>query len=232
MDPVNDSPIQPPSSGSQLHHEDPPMNSQSFLPPAHRVTFNHPLAIKHEDKNYLLWCRQVLTTIKGHNLGHFLDHTTKTPPQFNSPKDALNNRVLEEIQLWEQQDQLILSWLMASMSDSIFTLVVDYDFTWQVWEKIQMYFASHTKARVQQLKIELQNTSKGTQSVSEYLLRIKVLVDLLVPIGCAVSEQEHIEVILGLSADYDAFVTSITMQSDPYSIVEVEAHLMAQEAQI
>ena len=56
--------------------------------------------------------------------------------------------------------------------------------------------------------------------------------DLLVPIGCAVSEQEHIEVILGLSADYDAFVTSITMQSDPYSIVEVEAHLMAQEVQI
>ena len=122
---------------------------------------------------------------------------------------------------------------MASMSNSILTLVVDCDFTWQVWEKVQTYFTCHTKARVQQLKIELLNTSKGAQSIAKYLLQIKALVNALVSIGCAVSEQEHIEMILGgLSTDYHAFVTSITMRSDPYSVVEVEAHLMAQEAWI
>ena len=90
-----------------------------------------------------------------------------------------------------------------------------------------MYFASHTKAHVQQLKTKLRNTSKGAQSVFEYLLCIKALVNSLVSIGCAVFEQEHIEVILGgLSIDYDAFVTSITTRSDSYSGVEVEAHLM------
>ena len=79
MDPVNDSPIQPPSSSQPLD-EDPLVNSQSSLPPVHRVTFNHPLAIKLEDKNYLLWRRQVLATVKGRYLGHFLDRTAKTPP--------------------------------------------------------------------------------------------------------------------------------------------------------
>ena len=102
-----------------------------------------------------------------------------------------------------------------------------------MWEKIQTYFASHTKARVQQLKIELRNTSKGAQSVAESLLHINAQVNSLVSIGYVVSEQEHIEVIFGgLSIDYDAFVTSITTRSDPYSVVEIEAHLMAQEARI
>ena len=38
---------------------------------------------------------------------------------------------------------------------------------------------------------------KGLTLVAEYLLRIKALVNALVSIGCHVSEQEHIEVILG-----------------------------------
>ena len=80
MDPVDHSPIQSPSSGSQPRHEDLPVKSPSSLPPVHRVSFNHPLAIKLEDKNYLLWRRQVLAAVKGHNLGHFLDRTAKTPP--------------------------------------------------------------------------------------------------------------------------------------------------------
>ena len=118
------------------------------------------------------------------------------------------------------------------MSYSILILV-KCDFTWQVWEKIQTYFALHTKARVQQLKTEMRNTTKGSTLIAEYLLRIKELVNSLVSIGCQISEQELIEVILGgLSSDYDAFITSITTRTDPYSIVEVETHLLAYEARI
>ena len=104
-----------------------------------------PLAIKLNDKNYLLRRRQVLATVKGHNLFHYIDRNAKVPPRFVSPEDAGS----EEFLLWEQQDQLLLSWLMASMTESILVQVVECEFTWQVWEKIQTYFASHTRARVQ-----------------------------------------------------------------------------------
>ena len=100
---------------------------------------------------------------------------------------------------------------MASMSKSILTLVVKCYFTWQVSEKIQTYFASHTKAPVQQLKTELHNTSKGSTPISKYLLQIKALVNSPISIGCSVSESEHIKVIFdGLSTKNDAFITSIT----------------------
>ena len=86
---------------------------------------------------------------------------------------------------------------------------------------------------MQQLKTKLRNTSKGSTPVSEYLLRIKSLVNALVSIGCSVSESEHIEVILkGLSTKYNAFVTSITTRIEPYSVAQVEAHLLAHEARI
>ena len=102
------------------------------LPPPHRVTFSQPLAIKLEEKNFLLWRRQVLAAIRGHNLSHYIDRNAKTPPRFASPEDALDGRVSKEFLLWEQQDQLLLSWLMASMSESILTQVVECEFSWQV----------------------------------------------------------------------------------------------------
>ena len=72
-----------------------------------------------------------------------------------------------------------------------------------------MYFALHTRARIQKLKSELRNTSKGSSSIAEFLLKIKALVNSLVSIGSMITDEEHIEVILGgLSYDYDAFVTS------------------------
>ena len=175
----------------------------------------------------------MLVAIKGHNLNHYIDLTAKFPPCYASPEDTLQDRVLEEFRLWEQQEQLLLSWLMASMSELILTQVVESDFTWQVWEKLQIYFASHTHAREQQLKIVLRNTSKGSTPVSECLLRIKAPVNALVSIGCTVSNSEHIVVILGgLSTEYDAFVTSINTRMDPYSMAEIEALLLAHESRI
>ena len=88
-----------------------------------------------------------------------------------------------------------------------------------------------THARAFQLKTELRNTSKGNRSISEYLLRIKAIVDQLISIGHPISEHEHLEVILeGLPAEYNAFVASILSRIDPYRISELEALLMALES--
>ena len=133
----------------------PPHNLLQPLPPPHCVTFSQPLAIKLKEKNFLLWRRQVLVAIEGHNLSQYIDWVAKIPPRFASQEDALEDRVSEEFRLWEQQDQLLLSWLMASMSESILTQVVECDFTWQVWEKLQIYFASHTRAKEQRLSFTI-----------------------------------------------------------------------------
>ena len=90
-----------------------------------------------------------------------------------------------------------------------------------------------TRAKAFQLKTKLRNTLKGNQTMSEYLLHIKAIMDQLTSINHPISEHEHLEVILeGLPADYNAFVALILSRIDPYRISELEALLMALKAQL
>lgn len=69
--------------------------------------------------------------------------------------------------------------------------------------------------------------------MSEYLLKIKSTVDSLIAVGYDMNNNEHVESILdGLSSDYDAFITSVSTRLDPFTISEIEAHLLAQETRI
>ena len=59
---------------------------------------------------------------------------------------------------------------------------------------------------------------------------IKKTVDNLAAVGADISTEEHIEAILdGLSDEYDGFITSILSRTDPYSVDDLEALLLAQE---
>jgi len=76
-------------------------------------------------------------------------------------------------------------------------------------------------------------TPKQDRSVSAYLLEIKTTVDFLASIGAPVSIEDQIEAILdSLSEDYDPFVASIMSRSEPYTINEIEALLLAQEERL
>lgn len=57
-------------------------------------------------------------------------------------------------------------------------------------------FQSHMKAKVRQLRSELKTVKKGTRTMSEYLLRIKTIVDSLVAVGDSILDQDHIDSIL------------------------------------
>ena len=129
MDPAKTTPIDATTAPMQNQSPSAAPTPPTSLPPPHHVTFSQPLAIKLEDKNFLLWRHQVLAAIKGHNLSHNIDRVAKIPPRFASPENTLEDHVSEEFKPWGQQDQLLLSRLMASMSKSILTQVVECNFT-------------------------------------------------------------------------------------------------------
>ncbi|RDX97268.1 hypothetical protein CR513_19974, partial [Mucuna pruriens] len=74
------------------------------------LTFSHSISEKFNSKNYLLWCQQVETVLKGHRLHHYLVN-----PQIPSKYLTIANRDVDRVFVsyltWEQQDQLLLSWL-------------------------------------------------------------------------------------------------------------------------
>lgn len=65
---------------------------------------------------------------------------------------------------WWWQDQLLMSWLLASMLERMLTRVVGCNFSFEIWEKIIIHFASQTWATIKQFKTQLRTIKKGSMS--------------------------------------------------------------------
>jgi len=196
------------------------------------VRFSHKLSIKLTESNFLLWTQQVEGVIIVNQLHRFVVNP-KIPARFASEAYHTCNRESDEYQQWLVQDQSLFIWLLSSLSESILPRTIGCKHSFQVWDKIHKHFQSIMKARVRQLRTELKTTKIGDKLITEYILRIKAIVDALLLIGDPISEQEHTDAILeGLPVEFNPFVLGYYGRSDVVSISDLEALLLVQEVQI
>ena len=140
---ANSSPVS--SSGSSL----------SFSP----HTFSNHVSIRLTDENYLLWQQEAIATIKGYKRQNHLDKSL-IPRMYDSKEYALEGNLSSEFSNWKQQDNLLLSWLLASLSEPIQIWMVGCIYAYHIWDKIEKFFASYPRAKVCQLKFQLKSTKK------------------------------------------------------------------------
>lgn len=196
------------------------------------VTFKHSLSIKLNNENHLLWKQQVTAAVRGHKLMLYLESPSK-PQKYLSGQDGEAGNLNLDFSEWEQQDQLLVSWLLSSMTESILTRMVGCESAFEIRTKLNIYFAAQTRAKVSQLKIVLQSIKKGSSIVNEYLSKVKSAIDQLGSVGHSVFETDHIEAIFnGLPKDDDTFVISLNSKSDSYTVEEIESLLLAQETRL
>ena len=87
---------------------------------------------------------------------------------------------------------------------------------------------TQVRAKVTQFKTQLHNTKKGDLSITDYLFKIRNIVDLLALVGHKISVKYHIDAIFeGLPQDYETFIISVNSRLDPYTVEEIEALLLA-----
>ncbi|KAF4356821.1 hypothetical protein G4B88_030118 [Cannabis sativa] len=89
------------------------------------------LTVKLDRVNFLSWKSQVVPTVIGHDLDEIL--FTGVPP----PKTLLNGNSNPEYLQWRRKDQLLLSWLRSSMSESVLASVANYDSSFSVWRALE-----------------------------------------------------------------------------------------------
>ncbi|KAG6735438.1 hypothetical protein POTOM_061954 [Populus tomentosa] len=98
------------------------------------------------------------------------------------------------------------------------------------WKALEKTFSSSSRARIMQLRLELQSTKKGSMTMIDYIMKVKAAVDSLAAIGEPISEQDQVMNLLGgLGADYNAVVTAINIRDDKISIEAVHSMLLAFE---
>lgn len=88
---------------------------------------NRILVIKLTDNNYLLWKFQVLTTIQGLCLLKYIKGAEEPTSQFlnQTTQECSSSEINPAYDSWVQQDKILSSWLLGSMTEDILVQMVE-----------------------------------------------------------------------------------------------------------
>lgn len=114
------------------------LSASSALSPA-AVTFAHPLSIKLDDNNFLLWSQQVKGVIVAHKLHRYVV-SPQIPPHYASEADCVLDVCTGEYECWLVQDQMLFAWLLSSLSETFLPRVLGCKHSWHVWDKVHNHF--------------------------------------------------------------------------------------------
>lgn len=155
------------------------------------------------------------------------------PTMFKTDNVRLLNIVSEEYESWIVQDQALFTWLISIISELVIPIVLFCKHAYELWDKVHKHFHSQMKAKVHQLIVELKTIKKGNSTVSEYVLRIRAIVNSLLAIGDPIVERYHVDAILqGLPEEYNSFMMMMYGKVYHVDIYEVKTLLYMQEAQM
>uniref|UniRef100_A0A803NSJ5 UBN2_3 domain-containing protein n=1 Tax=Cannabis sativa TaxID=3483 RepID=A0A803NSJ5_CANSA len=81
----------------------------------------------------------------------------KARPKYLSATDERNHTVNPEFEDWEQQDNLLVSWLLSSMSEKTTNRIIGCDTTAQIWHALNEYYTTLNAANIGLYKTQLGN---------------------------------------------------------------------------
>lgn len=170
--------------------------------------------------------------ILAHKLHRFVVNP-QIPLMFNKDEDHIANIRSEECESWIVQDQVLFTWILSTILESMLPRVLSRKHLSQIWDQIHKYFTALMKARVHQLRAKLKITKKANRSISEFVLCIRAIADALLVVGELISKHDQIDVILqGLPEEYNSFIMMVCGKIEPPTLYEIEALLYVQEAQL
>nr|XP_034899369.1 uncharacterized protein LOC118037485 [Populus alba] len=120
------------------------------------------LPLKLTPINYLTWRAQLNALLIGYDLLRYVEGSYLEPPKLlhNAPNPAH--------MFWVRQYQLLLHFIIASVSEQIMPLIAYATTSYMAWEKLNTLYANRLRSRVMSLKERLTATTRGSSSVGEF----------------------------------------------------------------
>lgn len=150
--------------------------------PRHKV-------VKLDEGTFIQRQQQVRLILDGYSLIGFINGTLPPPSRFvQSPDVSLIPNL--SAQVFAQQDQLLTSWLLSTISTSCLSSFTDARTACDVWTTAASLFAVDIGAKQSWIRHELHSLKKGTLSIKNYVARINNLCALLEASGTRIPEAE------------------------------------------
>ncbi|KAL5815035.1 hypothetical protein ACOSQ4_025676 [Xanthoceras sorbifolium] len=197
---------------------------------------NFNLSVKLTRDNYVYWRAQILPAIRALALEEFINGSRLCPAKYvvaSSAEGVRESVINEDFEAWCRADQLLLCWLMSTISESLIGEVTDCLSSLEFWRVIETLFSRGSLAKVLQVKQQLQSVRKGSSSISEFILKVKGFGNSLRSAGQTVIDQDLILCVLnGLGHKYDSVVVMLSQQQLTMSLHEAQYMLMIHEQRI
>lgn len=186
------------------------------------------ISIKLSASNFFAWRRQINSLLAGMKCIGYITGKEEPQPEFITTNGiSTNNPSYED---WFANDQLIVSFLLASMNERDSVAFSSCGTARQLWLAIEAKYANPSRAHVMSLKNQLQRSRKGSQTITEFLFQVKRIADELAVLDAAISDDDNTLYFLnGLGSDYRDIAASIQTRERSFTFEELHSHLIAHE---
>lgn len=198
-------------------------------------SISHAITVRLTRDNFFLWKAQVTPVLRAHRLFGYVDGSIPAPPmECIEGTGAAARRIANPAFLtWYTQDQLVLSSLVASMSEDMLGQMTQHTSSAAVWTALHAMFSSQNRAQLMQVRYQLSNAKKADMTAAAYFQKMKGYTDTMASLGHPLSDEEVLGYMLaGLGSDFEPLVTSIATRDDPVSLNSFFAHLLSAEVRL
>jgi hypothetical protein len=224
-----------PSSETNSNVTSPPLStilSPSVLPPQIQNVHAH-ISEKLTQDNYILWQFLMVPFLEGQNQFGYIDGTTPRPPQLLPDPTSGLLVANPSNHSWYHQDRMIFSAIISTLSVETLPHVIGLTTSREVWITLETLFSAQSQSRIMQLKQQVSNMKKGSQTISAYFQKAQGLSHLLATVGKPIEASELVSHILaGLDAEYDPLVTSVTTRQDSISLNDLYGFMLSYELRL
>jgi hypothetical protein len=143
--------------------------------------------------NHAMWKAQVLAAVRGLRLEGHLTGASPAPDVETDGKDGAGkdakvpNLAYEE---WFARDQQVLSLILGSLARDVLAQVAAQDTAAKLWSAIEEMYSSQNRAKAVNTRLALATAQKGSQSIAEYVGKMRTLGDEMAAAGRKLEEEE------------------------------------------
>lgn len=129
---------------------------------------------------------------------------------------------------------MLLSWIRSSLTEIVQGQVASCLTTSSLWSTLKHSYSAASRARLNELRRQIQSSKKGSSSCIDYLNQICSLADKLAFIGQPMTNDDLTSALLnGLGPEFNSFVISITIssanRSQPFTFADLHGMLLGFE---
>ncbi|XP_019237368.1 PREDICTED: uncharacterized protein LOC109217567 [Nicotiana attenuata] len=140
---------------------------------------------------------------------------------------------IDDYHVWIREDQLVLSWIVASVSEGILPQLVGAETAQTAWNKLVAAYASGSKPQIRELKTQLHTLQRDNSSIESYVQKAKEIVDKLAALQHPVPNDDLVEFVLaGLGPAYRPFTRSLESRQEDISFDALYGLLLNEERQL